>query len=1402
MGGAAAKVARRGIIPAAAYGSRTCGVSDAELRQIRALVGKTITPNTKGTSLALKLMLDGDPATEANAAPVVRWAEVAWDAAAQVRTTNEAGGSSRVAGALAAQHSEEAHAAGVSGTQRCEIGTHNTARRFRVPQLNAAIAHAQRNTANGSWETVSGPASAVVLTIRRINWQFKDGTTIMDERGKVVDMARTAPSCVRSAVERATRGASAAAAAQRWQRPEFRNGIWTRPVRTALGKLPPPAKAALRRSWMGGYWSRARLADNGLAGDAECDKCGCERDDAYHRIWECSWDQIQEKRKLATSDEMRAEAARVDRDDWTYTRGLIPNPWMTAQPPRADYDEIHVDGNMRELSEPLTVDVPAFIDGSALWPSDPDARRAGWSIVVINDQGDMVGAIYGHLPWAESDAQTAGHAEMYALRRAAELAVGDLHVYTDYKEAAEGISKGEAATTAPTVKHAAQWRAFWRAVDGTRPVVEKVKGHSTEAEVAHDAALQWKRKGNALADRMAKKGAKEHYTADQWGDAKATAARQERHVELCAWIGTALGEWPTEKQVRRKMADRQAMQRRRQERRDAARLVGGHRVSWGRDGWKCQDCGKEARTPGGATRMMNQHCRGHITTRIPEQTSGDPSAHVLWTAEADDAQRQGGANVTWCSVCGAYSSTKLYKLGGPCGGPAQSAALTRLRALQELRHPVHGYRLKTPHRMTNLVMQFMVKQAAERRQRYADTMRSLPEGGGGGASGRLGGAESSVPHAATDRKDVMEQQESEEDVFGHGAAFSDNDNDGGTTNAASWLVSDGHSASGRSRTVSLGLVAASRTDATAGSSPTKARRVVTAPPSDIDHVMGGTDADADGESKESEEDVFGYGGGLSEQCDFEGGDSGKATNAASWLVSEGHSASGRPRTVPLGLIAASRAEPAGTMDGILGRTDANVDDNPASQLVHTRRSAGSGARAWQFAANYRGTHVWEWRESYGTAGWSPASARCEGNPCFCDLQLTLEDIRAIRRERGLNTADEIREAGAELVAERHAKRNAERRAMSAEDGGRYCDAGEGIRSAKWRRRTANRGPYAGEDCIRAQLEVRECSHDEGTYSAEVDGTKRRRTGAKASDGAARCPERSGRTSAVTVESAGPTSSAQPPTRRRISWKRPEDATTSAGGRSCPMTDAAPARDSTPGGGGLRYGHGTTDSARDEIVGHITGKQTPTSTRSRGVAARESGAAAAMGWRRDVRPRTDAAPGQRERDARAGGERRDASVWQGRDGARGAEAFPPHTDDVAATDDPGGCPTSCTSRRLQTGIEDGGSASVFGQRHLCAPVEHGRGEHTTGARHSSPFVQMRSVQRPEAPARPSNSGGPVFDARGGTKRKAGDSDAKEDGERFRTRAELLRALLGRSERGIDRMTAGTIHGERARRRVDP
>ncbi len=157
----------------------------------------------------------------------------------------------------------------------------------------------------------------------------------------------------------------------------------------------------------------------------------------------------------------------------------------------------------------------------------------------------------------------------------------------------------------------------------------KVKGHITAAEVEDNETLQWRRRGNAVADKLAKRGARAHFTEEHWKAALDADKEQDGLTDLCTWIGNALSGWQPEKQVRRKQADRAAMQARRSQRRRAAREAGGHRLYWSRDGWRCRYCGTESRTPSGAKRVLDQPCPGHTAARLPRQSEHGPAAHVL-----------------------------------------------------------------------------------------------------------------------------------------------------------------------------------------------------------------------------------------------------------------------------------------------------------------------------------------------------------------------------------------------------------------------------------------------------------------------------------------------------------------------------------------------------------------------------------------------------------------------------------------------------------------------------------------------------------------------------------------------------------------------------------------------------
>ncbi len=146
-----------------------------------------------------------------------------------------------------------------------------------------------------------------------------------------------------------------------------------------------------------------------------------------------------------------------------------------------------------------------FVDGSALWPASGRARRAGWAAVVVDPMGNVLRAVYGAVPWHVDRAQTSGAAEVYAVRRAAGLRIGDVRLQSDYQTAVDGAKGTQAATTAPRRRNAASWRAFWKALDGEAAAAEvlKVKAHLgiESIEATAEARRIWA--GNKAADKFA-----------------------------------------------------------------------------------------------------------------------------------------------------------------------------------------------------------------------------------------------------------------------------------------------------------------------------------------------------------------------------------------------------------------------------------------------------------------------------------------------------------------------------------------------------------------------------------------------------------------------------------------------------------------------------------------------------------------------------------------------------------------------------------------------------------------------------------------------------------------------------------------------------------------------------------
>ena len=80
---------------------------------------------------------------------------------------------------------------------------------FQVPHMQETlnIARHKLAPAKGSWwNIVTGPATALIATIRRLGWTCTDATTLVTDEGRVLDLRADPPVVVANEVKHAVRG--------------------------------------------------------------------------------------------------------------------------------------------------------------------------------------------------------------------------------------------------------------------------------------------------------------------------------------------------------------------------------------------------------------------------------------------------------------------------------------------------------------------------------------------------------------------------------------------------------------------------------------------------------------------------------------------------------------------------------------------------------------------------------------------------------------------------------------------------------------------------------------------------------------------------------------------------------------------------------------------------------------------------------------------------------------------------------------------------------------------------------------------------------------------------------------------------------------------------------------------
>ena len=394
------------------------------------------------------------------------------------------------------------------------------------------------------WRAVTGPAAALLLTTRRIGWDWVAADAFVDHAGRYWNVGRDSPARIAAAVKQAVQlkriddiaqhaipglipahHDAAAGEARRTNPPTVlldvtpvAAGIATRKTRPhkAFPDWQPGCAAALVSTMTGGQWPQVRRSAVRAwnISDKRCQLCLSSEGTLLHRF-ECpcvvpenGWPELPETANLAWNaigDLRRRQllttgflVLRLPKPD-TSKRGSFT--WHKG-PPDEDTD---------------TEDLRWYIDGSAMDPNWPQITACGYAIVVATRGGRLVAWGSG-IPPDTVDSSAA--AEAWALLDCLQSTHNLPRVTTDCASLRSTAAAGKAKATDASNPLARIWCAVAAALDGrTERLVSTgalvwMPAHKSAAAIGAAmkssgttlTTLDWR--ANRLADFLARKAAR------------------------------------------------------------------------------------------------------------------------------------------------------------------------------------------------------------------------------------------------------------------------------------------------------------------------------------------------------------------------------------------------------------------------------------------------------------------------------------------------------------------------------------------------------------------------------------------------------------------------------------------------------------------------------------------------------------------------------------------------------------------------------------------------------------------------------------------------------------------------------------------------------------------------------
>ena len=352
--------------------------------------------------------------------------------------------------------------------------------------LSLAFDHvrAKYGSNSPSWNSVAGPTAALWVSLRRVNWSWKEAHLLVDDLGREWDMRCDPPAAISNAMADTVRrhrlekvashhpnlipntpdiGASKHGASDIIL--EFSN-ILAPLAGGKVAKLVDTPEflrkhaSSLLSAAVGGQWPQAKKAavPKWEVKDDRCQLCLTAKGTLKHRlVCRCNvpaggWSNLPAKAELAerTIGPVRSELLA--------TTGLLTLR-LPALPPRL-LDTLHWGV---KPPDDLPMEVTWYIDGSRMNPRRKQLATCGFALAAVTRDGDLCAWGWGVPPaWCDS----AAAAEAWALCTVLRISPGHTKIVTDCLGLVETASNGTAAAVTSRKHLARVWSNIANSLDG------------------------------------------------------------------------------------------------------------------------------------------------------------------------------------------------------------------------------------------------------------------------------------------------------------------------------------------------------------------------------------------------------------------------------------------------------------------------------------------------------------------------------------------------------------------------------------------------------------------------------------------------------------------------------------------------------------------------------------------------------------------------------------------------------------------------------------------------------------------------------------------------------------------------------------------------------------------------